>query len=169
MRFSVVVLFAASLASAFTIFRRQDAPACATTCLQGADPSPCNATDIPCLCLNSNFLTAVATCTESSCSEQELQAAAAAGEAYCKAAGVDTTNPFPECAQPCVQSATSSTCTADDDVCLCKDPNYIGPIVKCIHSSCTGQDLETAQIVGTALCRANGVDITSIAHAAEAA
>ncbi|KAG9030049.1 hypothetical protein FS837_003378 [Tulasnella sp. UAMH 9824] len=169
MRFSVVIFFAASLASALTIFKRHNAPACALECFQAADPSPCNVTDNACLCLNPNFMSAVDTCAESSCSKQDLQAAAAAGIAFCKAAGVDPTNPFPTCAQPCVNSATSSTCAADDDTCLCKDPNYIGPIVKCVHSSCTGQDLTTAETVGTALCRAAGVDITSMAQAAEAA
>ncbi|KIO22162.1 hypothetical protein M407DRAFT_120291 [Tulasnella calospora MUT 4182] len=169
MRFAIVVFFAASLASAYTIFKRQDAPACATTCFAQSDFSPCNSTDTACICLNQKFLTALATCTEASCSEQDLQAAEAAGTATCQAAGVNLQEPFPACAQPCVANANSSTCAADDDTCLCKDPNYIGPIVKCIHSSCSGQDLTTAETVGTALCRANGVDITSIAQSAAAA
>lgn len=50
---------------------------------------------------------------------------------------------------------TSSSCTnARDDACLCKDTAYITSVSQCFHSACTGQDLTTAQTVGSALCRA---------------
>ncbi|KAG8950816.1 hypothetical protein FRC04_007048, partial [Tulasnella sp. 424] len=104
----------------------------------------------------------VATCTESSCSAQDLAAAEAAGEAYCKAAGVDLTNPLPACATPCFsQAPTTGSCASTDDACLCKDTSYVQSVSTCVHSACTGQDLTTAELVGSALCRANGVDISS--------
>ncbi|KAG8950817.1 hypothetical protein FRC04_007049, partial [Tulasnella sp. 424] len=60
-------------------------------------------------------------------------------------------------------------CTADaasDDACLCKDATYINAANQCFQTSCTGQDLTTAQTVGSALCRAAGVDISSTVGAA---
>ncbi|KAG9010902.1 hypothetical protein FRB90_007538 [Tulasnella sp. 427] len=146
MRFSIVaVLLAASFASAFNIFRRQTtARACAKTCAASANPSPCNATDAACLCLNQNYVMAVDTCAQASCSQSDLQAAEAAGIAYCQAAGVDFTGqgPFPTCAQTCVARTYAGACAATD-----------------------GQDLQSAITVGEAFCRANGVDISSIAGA----
>ncbi|KIO24129.1 hypothetical protein M407DRAFT_26484 [Tulasnella calospora MUT 4182] len=168
MRSSFVVFFVASLASAYTVLKRQDTiPACATKCFESSDPTPCATTDNACLCLNVNFLTAVTTCAQKDCDEKDLEAAGAGALAFCKAAGVDLTNPVPACAIPCLDTASPTSCPKEDDgACLCKDTEYIQTIDACFKSSCTGQDLTTAETVGSALCRAHGVDISPIVGAA---
>ncbi|KAG9045801.1 hypothetical protein FS837_005630 [Tulasnella sp. UAMH 9824] len=164
MRFSIVIPFAVSLASAYTVLKRQaDAPPCATTCFNQANPSPCNTTDIPCLCLNPNFLNDLTSCTKSTCSQQEIGAAEAFGAATCKQSGVDLQNPVPACAQGCVQNASLGNCQANDAACLCRDPTYVQNVTSCVGSKCTGQDLMTATIVGQASCRAAGVNVTDTA------
>ncbi|KIO24110.1 hypothetical protein M407DRAFT_244565 [Tulasnella calospora MUT 4182] len=177
MRFSVTtVLFAASLASALTIGKRQTTlPACAQTCYTNTSPSPCTADDVACQCLNINFLTPLIQCVATSCSAEDAQTAEAAALATCKAAGVDLTSssPLPACAQPCDANTTSATCpapadpnTVPDVACYCKDTTYIQTIDTCFKSSCQGADLTTAEAVGEALCRAYGVDISSAVPAA---
>ncbi|KIO24114.1 hypothetical protein M407DRAFT_26470 [Tulasnella calospora MUT 4182] len=178
MRFSITtVLFAASLASADTIAKRQtasDLPPCAQTCYANTSPAPCDTTDITCQCLNPNFLTSFTQCVVSSCSAEDAQATQAVARAICKT-GVDLTssNPLPACAQPCDANTTSATCpapadanTVPDVACYCKDTTYIQTIDTCFKSSCTGQDLTTAETVGKALCKAYGVDISSAVPAA---
>ncbi|KIO24126.1 hypothetical protein M407DRAFT_26482 [Tulasnella calospora MUT 4182] len=166
MRFSIAVLFAASLASGYTILKRQtDLPACAQTCYTNTDFSPCNATDIACRCVHPNYLTALQTCVSSSCSEQDAETAALVGVATCQAAGADITN-IPACVQTCDQNTQSSTCTPDDLACHCKDTTYIQAIDSCVKASCTGQDLTTAKTGNAAACRAFGVDISSVVGAA---
>ncbi|KAG9045798.1 hypothetical protein FS837_005627 [Tulasnella sp. UAMH 9824] len=174
MRSSIVIFFAASLASAATIFKRQTTvPACAQTCFDQSPSTPCQPTDTACLCLNPNFITALTQCVTSTCSEADQQAAATAAPEICKAAGIDFTNPLPACAATCDTNTTSATCPAPADpnatpdvACYCKDTTYIQTIDSCFKSSCTGQDLTNAEAVGSALCRAYGVDISSIVGAA---
>ncbi|KIO22163.1 hypothetical protein M407DRAFT_120293 [Tulasnella calospora MUT 4182] len=167
MRFSIAVFWAASLASAYTILKRQtDVPQCAQTCYTQSNPSPCNTTDIPCLCVNPTFLNELTTCTQNTCSQQDLGAAQAWGLDTCKQAGVDLQNPVPACAKTCVENAPLGNCQDKTDVaCLCKDPTYTQSVVSCAQSSCTDQDLKTATIVGEASCRAAGVDVSSTASA----
>ncbi|KAG9026268.1 hypothetical protein FS837_004671 [Tulasnella sp. UAMH 9824] len=167
MRSSSVVFFTASLASAYIVLKRQtQVPACAQTCLTSADISPCNSTDVPCICLNENWIMQVGTCVQGSCSAQDAQAAEAAGVAECKAAGVDPTNPWPACAQPCVQNTPTNCEDRNNTACLCIDSSYYQTVTSCVQSSCTGQDLTNAETTGSALCRANGVIISSTAAAA---
>lgn len=66
-----------------------------------------------------------------------------------------TLRPVAACAQACVANPGTTTCAATDYTCLCKDPNYIGPAITCVHGACTGQDLTNAETVGIALCKAN--------------
>ncbi|KIO24125.1 hypothetical protein M407DRAFT_26481 [Tulasnella calospora MUT 4182] len=168
MRFSIAVAFAASLASAYTVLKRQtDLPQCAQTCYTEANPSPCNTTDVACLCLNANFLKELASCTQKDCNPQEVEAAQAWGQATCQAAGINFQQPVPACAQACDKNSTpSSTCAAGDTACFCKDSAYVNSLVQCVRGTCTGQDLTTAEIVGAAVCRAVDVDISSIMNPA---
>ncbi|KIO24109.1 hypothetical protein M407DRAFT_26467 [Tulasnella calospora MUT 4182] len=171
MRFSVTVLFAASLASAYTIGKPvstwfDNVTACGQTCYANTSASPCNATDMACQCMNLNYITALATCVSSSCSVQDAQAAQAVAVATCQTAGINLTNPVPACAAPCDQIA-SSTCTdPNDGACPCKDTTYIQAVDTCFKSSCQVQDITTAETAGAALCRAYGVDISSTVPAA---
>ncbi|KIO24124.1 hypothetical protein M407DRAFT_244568 [Tulasnella calospora MUT 4182] len=171
MRFSITaVLFAASLASAYTIANRQttsDLPACGQTCYANTNPSPCAAEDVACQCLNVNFLTPLIQCVATNCSAEDAQTAQAVAMATCKGAGIDLANPLPACAQPCDTNTTSASCpapadpnTVPDVACYCNDTTYIQTVDTCFKSSCQGQDLTTAETVGKALCRAYGVDIS---------
>ncbi|KIO22165.1 glycoside hydrolase family 79 protein [Tulasnella calospora MUT 4182] len=93
MLFVFALLFAAPFVSAFTALRRQatipNAPACVSPCLQQADPKPCEASDTACLCVNAVWFTTVADCVYRSCTLEEADAAVAASDAWCKAAGVE--------------------------------------------------------------------------------
>ncbi|KAG9045797.1 hypothetical protein FS837_005626 [Tulasnella sp. UAMH 9824] len=170
MRSFAVVFFAASLASAATILKRQTTstiPACAQTCYGNTSAAPCTADDTACQCVNVNFITALSQCVATSCSAEDAQTAQAAALETCKAAGIDLTNPVPACAATC-ENTTSASCPAPTDpnatpdgACYCKDTAFIQSVDSCLKSSCTGQDLTTAQTVGAALCRAYGVDISS--------
>ncbi|KAG9045799.1 hypothetical protein FS837_005628 [Tulasnella sp. UAMH 9824] len=175
MHFSAVVFYVASIASAYTILRRQtDLPPCAQTCYTNTSAAPCNATDIACQCLNENFVMPLAQCVTTSCSAADAQTAEAAALAQCKTVGVDLTasSPFPACAAPCDQQTTSAACPAPTDpnatpdvACYCKDTTYIQTMNTCFKSSCTGQDLTNAVAVGEAFCRAHGVDISPLVAA----
>ncbi|KAG9010901.1 hypothetical protein FRB90_007537 [Tulasnella sp. 427] len=167
MRFSVAATFlATSFAGALTILQRQtvvpDITACAQTCLTGTDGSPCNSTDTACLCVNMNYITALSTCIGKSCTADEAQTAQAAGIATCQAAGIDLTNPVPACALTCESQAPVGTCAAKDGKCLCQNTEYLNSLKSCVSTACTGPDIETASVVGEALCRAYGVDVSSI-------
>ncbi|KIJ98605.1 hypothetical protein K443DRAFT_9038 [Laccaria amethystina LaAM-08-1] len=89
MRFALItVALAAASASASTLLGRQSIPACAGTCIANADLGGCSATDNTCLCKSSTFVTSTATCIESSCKGDDLDAAIAAAEQLCAAVGV---------------------------------------------------------------------------------
>ncbi|KIO24116.1 hypothetical protein M407DRAFT_103825 [Tulasnella calospora MUT 4182] len=165
MRFSITtVLFAASLASAYTIANRQTTlPACAQTCYANTSPAPCNATDVACQCVNENFGAELTKCVMSNCTQSDQLQAQQAVIETCKTAGVDISggDPFPACAQTCVQNTKSSTCAdPNDDACFCKDTAWVQAVDTCFKSSCTDPDLQTAKDVGEAECRAYGVDIS---------
>ncbi|KAG9019140.1 hypothetical protein FRB90_005977 [Tulasnella sp. 427] len=164
MRFSLVVLFAASVVSAVSIFKRHNdmqIPECAKKCVAEGDPNPCKYDDTACLCLNVKYATGIEKCVEDYCSKEDAKAAAEAGIAYCKAVGINPENPFPECAVPCVDNAPSK-CADDDGVCLCNDNKYLEDVIHCLKDSCWGDDYKTSARVGEAYCRAAGVDISSI-------
>ncbi|KAG9023342.1 hypothetical protein FS837_005853 [Tulasnella sp. UAMH 9824] len=164
MHFSAVVFYAASLASAYTILKRQTTlPPCAQTCYTNTSAAPCNATDIPCQCLNVNFITGLTQCAVTGCSLEDAKTAEEAALAQCKAAGVDLTNPVPACALLCGKDISATGCTSETDgACLCKNTAYIQSLDSCFKSSCTGTDLTTIETVGAALCRAYGVDVSSV-------
>ncbi|KIO19108.1 hypothetical protein M407DRAFT_140874 [Tulasnella calospora MUT 4182] len=160
MHFSLVVLFAASLVSALTIIKRGiDGPECAVACEAKSNPSPCDREDTACLCLNIGYITSVSDCVRSSCSPEDAKAAALAEATYCNEAGINEQNPFPSCGAQCAQIAPFTNCAENNGACLCKNGAYMQAFVKCIHDFCTGEDLESASLVGEALCRAYGVDI----------
>lgn len=165
MRFFLTIICAAALASAFTVPKRNNdgqVPACATECVTGTDPAPCDPNDVACICLNIDYSQKIGECVVKSCSEEDAQAAAAVGEALCKKAGVDIQNPIPECGISCFTNGSTGDCSADDGTCLCNNHEFIKSVDACLKDSCTGQDLKTAEFVGKALCRAYGVDISPI-------
>ncbi|KIO20053.1 hypothetical protein M407DRAFT_30285 [Tulasnella calospora MUT 4182] len=154
MRFSLVVLFAASVVSAFGMLERDiEVPECAVACEAASDPGHCDREDPRCLCLNVQYITDVSDCVQSSCSPEDAEAAAAAGAAYCKEAGIDWENPFPSCGVQCEEIAPPAGCAQDDGTCICNSDEYIQSFAKCIQDSCTGEDIERAASVGAALCR----------------
>ncbi|KAG9000966.1 hypothetical protein FRB90_011703 [Tulasnella sp. 427] len=164
MRFFLVVLFAASVVSAVSIFKRdhdKHLPECARKCVAEGNPSPCKHDDTACICLNVDYGTKIEKCVEDCCSKEDAKAAAEAGIAYCKAVGIDPEHPFPKCAIPCV-TENASACQDDNGVCLCKNKKYLGNVVRCLKNSCWGDDLKTTARVGEAYCRAAGFDISSI-------
>lgn len=168
MRYSLAVVFAASFVSGLTVLKRQTGlPACAQTCLTKTDPSPCNATDTACQCLNVNYITAITTCVASTCTDpNDAQTATTGALAICKSAGVDLTNPLPACASTCGNDVSTTGCTDTDGACLCKNTAYIQSVDSCFRGACTGTDLTNAEAVGEALCRAYGVDVSSTIGAA---
>ncbi|KAG8917715.1 hypothetical protein FRC01_002267 [Tulasnella sp. 417] len=197
MRVSLVVLFAASLASAASVFKRGDEygnehgedygddygnehgddghenppenvyeyPACANPCIAATDYWPCDHEDTACICLNSKFYEEIATCIDSACTPEETNAAAETFYKYCKDAGVDVQNPVPACGAHCYENTPTGDCPTDDDRCLCTYNPYIQGVDQCFKASCEGQDLETAEFVGKAWCRAAGVDISPVVDA----
>ncbi|KIO24121.1 hypothetical protein M407DRAFT_26478 [Tulasnella calospora MUT 4182] len=174
MRFSITtVLFAASLASAYTIAKRQttvpalstwfvNVTACAQTCNSNTNPAPCAAADTACECVNTNYVQLLLQCVQTSCSAEDAQAAQAVAVANCQAAGIDLNNPFPACMVTCNQNTVSSTCTdPSNGACYCNDTAWIQAVDTCYQSSCQGQDLTSAQTANAAGCRAFGVDISA--------
>ncbi|KIO20047.1 hypothetical protein M407DRAFT_30280 [Tulasnella calospora MUT 4182] len=166
MRFSLVVLFAASLVSASSVFKRWNddygVPSCAKPCVANVDPWPCSRDDKACICINSNYGAQLDECIEGACSPEDVKAATEAGKKYCKAAGIDPENPFPKCGVHCFENAPTSNCYQDDNKCLCEEKDFLESFVWCFKDSCKGEDLKTAKCVGEAWCRAAGVDISSI-------
>ncbi|KAG9035013.1 hypothetical protein FS837_002069, partial [Tulasnella sp. UAMH 9824] len=104
-------------------------------------------------------------CVAAGCSTDDAQTASEAVFETCKAAGVDLTNPVPACAAACGNDISSTGCADSDAACLCQNTAFIESVDSCLKSSCTGQDLTTAETVGAAACRAFGVDISSAAAA----
>ncbi|KIO22425.1 hypothetical protein M407DRAFT_28077 [Tulasnella calospora MUT 4182] len=165
MRFSLVVLFAASLASAASVFKRHndyEVPWCAKDCISYADPSPCKPDDVACLCVNENYYNQIATCVKDACSPEDAKAAAEIGIKYCKGAGIDPENPIPKCGIQCTEKAPTGKCDPNDGKCLCENKDFLESVVWCFKKDCQGEDLKNAKCAGEAYCRAAGVDISSI-------
>ncbi|KAG9011509.1 hypothetical protein FRB90_007204, partial [Tulasnella sp. 427] len=174
MRLSNFFILAASLlsVSASALVPRQDTiPSCATSCLTSSDPSPCSETDVLCLCVNPTYVNATTACVKSLCSTEDAAFSQTASDALCKAAGIDPKNPFPRCAQTCLDKADPGSCSLDDYSCLCRDTSYLLSAHVCIHSTCNAQDVATTEPAAQAVCRAVGVDITqnAAAHSSAAA
>ncbi|KAG9020900.1 hypothetical protein FS837_007768, partial [Tulasnella sp. UAMH 9824] len=139
MRFSLIVIFAASLVSASAVFKRQ--------------------TSIPA------YINTTAACVAKSCSAEDESSAESAGEALCKAAGIDPKNPFPSCTETCLKNANPGSCSLDDYSCLCRNMEYLQAADICVHSTCDAQDVAATEPAAQAVCRAVGVDITANAGA----
>ncbi|GBL51808.1 hypothetical protein CAJCM15448_40820 [Candidozyma auris] len=65
---------------------------------------------------------------------------------------------LPQCAQPCVTRATSSTpCPYWDAGCLCVMSNWGNPVGECIAENCKGADVSSATDLAFSNCRAAGL------------
>ncbi|KIO22158.1 hypothetical protein M407DRAFT_216884 [Tulasnella calospora MUT 4182] len=109
MRFNAIFpVLATSLVSASALVARSpsDYPSCSLPCLTNADTSICSPTDNACLCTNNSYLRSTTDCIQSSCSPEDLDAAAVIARKICSVAGVDImTNPA---AQPTSASASAA-------------------------------------------------------------
>ncbi|KAG8948191.1 hypothetical protein FRC04_009990, partial [Tulasnella sp. 424] len=146
MRFSIVVLFAASLVSAVSLLRRHDDSEVPR------NPGDCQWDDTACLCVNEKYYTAVANCVQSSCNPDDAKKGAEAGIKACKAVGIDPENPIPKCGVPCVEK-TPTYCDPQDYKCLCQDQGFLESVVWCFKDCCSGEDLKNAKCAGEAYCR----------------
>ncbi|EIW79793.1 hypothetical protein CONPUDRAFT_26321, partial [Coniophora puteana RWD-64-598 SS2] len=61
---------------------------------------------------------------------------------------------LPACATNCLASADMGDCQEGDDTCLCNNQAFINSTTSCIQSTCTGQDLQTAEYDAQQLCLA---------------
>ncbi|KAG9043483.1 hypothetical protein FS837_009493 [Tulasnella sp. UAMH 9824] len=105
---TIFIIVATSLASASALVARgpSDYPSCSLPCFTNADTGDCAPTDNACLCTNKPYLRSTTDCIQSSCSPQDLQAAAVIAQQICGDAGVDIrTDPA---AQPTSTSASAS-------------------------------------------------------------
>ncbi|KAH9934186.1 uncharacterized protein B0H18DRAFT_979865 [Fomitopsis serialis] len=68
---------------------------------------------------------------------------------------------FPSCAESCLADANFDGCNSSDDTCLCKSSAFVNSVTSCIQSSCTGNDLTTAESDAQQLCLAVGVTLAS--------
>ncbi|KIJ64734.1 hypothetical protein HYDPIDRAFT_28101 [Hydnomerulius pinastri MD-312] len=68
---------------------------------------------------------------------------------------------LPNCAAPCLANADFGGCAQDDDTCLCNNQAFISSTTSCIQSSCTGNDLATAESFAQQLCLAVGVTLSA--------
>ncbi|KIO22423.1 hypothetical protein M407DRAFT_28072 [Tulasnella calospora MUT 4182] len=163
MRFSLIVLAAATLASAGSVFKRHndfDVPWCAKDCVVKADPSPCKPDDTACLCVNPNYYKQVVTCVDECCSPEDAKKTAEVAYKYCEAAGIDIKEPIPKCGVKCVEDAPNFGCDPTDDKCFCESKDFIEHVELCFKEKCQGEDLKNAVCAGEAVCRAVGVDIS---------
>ena len=62
-----------------------------------------------------------------------------------------------ECALVCIANAPLGGCASTDNKCLCENPIFIDNVQSCIQSTCTGEDLTTAENFITETCDAVGV------------
>ncbi|EPS96363.1 hypothetical protein FOMPIDRAFT_1032411 [Fomitopsis schrenkii] len=72
---------------------------------------------------------------------------------------------FPSCASSCLVNADFGNCNSTDDTCLCNSSTFVNSVTSCIESSCSGNDLETAEADAQQLCLAVGVTLTNSASA----
>ncbi|KAG9022535.1 hypothetical protein FS837_006302 [Tulasnella sp. UAMH 9824] len=165
MRFSFIVLSAASLVSASSLFKRNDdyeVPWCAKDCISKGDPSPCKPDDVACLCVNPNYYNPIYQCVQDACSPDDAKKAAEIAIKYCEGAGIDPENPVPKCGLECSEKTPTEGCDKDDLKCLCENKDYLEKVVWCFKDGCKGQDFETTKCASEAYCRTVGVDISYI-------
>ncbi|KAF7366767.1 CFEM domain-containing protein [Mycena sanguinolenta] len=95
MRFSTALavfsLFAASVSASYTpaygLSRRQG-PACEEDCLAHPNLGNCGASDLTCLCNNSDFVQGTFQCIQAACSGTDLEEAIELAAATCQSVGV---------------------------------------------------------------------------------
>ncbi|KAJ6463982.1 hypothetical protein C8R45DRAFT_505521 [Mycena sanguinolenta] len=95
MRFSAALavfsLFAASVSASYTpaygLSRRQG-PACEQDCLAHPNLGNCGASDLTCLCNNSDFVQGTFKCIQAACSGTDLEQAIELAAATCQSVGV---------------------------------------------------------------------------------
>ncbi|KIO19119.1 hypothetical protein M407DRAFT_30279 [Tulasnella calospora MUT 4182] len=171
MRFFLVVLVAASLASAASVFKRWDddhgIPSCAKHCVDYVDPYPCSHDDKACRCTNTDYHQQLGNCIASACSYDDAKKAAEAGKKYCEGADPHPKDPhpkdpLPKCGVHCIEKAPKDHCRHDDAKCLCKYKPFLESVIWCFKESCKGEDFKTAKCAGEDYCKAVGVDISSI-------
>lgn len=62
--------------------------------------------------------------------------------------------PSVDCASSCLADADFDGCNSTDDTCLCKSSTFVNSVTSCIESSCSGNDLQTAEADAQQLCLA---------------
>ncbi|KAI0725952.1 hypothetical protein C8Q72DRAFT_561698 [Fomitopsis betulina] len=72
---------------------------------------------------------------------------------------------FPNCASSCLVDADFDGCNSSDDTCLCNSSTFVNSVTSCIESSCSGNDLATAESDAQQLCLAVGVTLATSASA----
>ncbi|TEB33154.1 hypothetical protein FA13DRAFT_1773382 [Coprinellus micaceus] len=111
---SVLIVLAAGVACAFTIFPRQeDAPDCAIRCFANS-PSSCDPADNACFCKDDTFVAAAMQCILSNCRGDDLNAAVTVAQAFCDQAGVtgnSTSHSTVGTATTTIRATTSTTQT----------------------------------------------------------
>ncbi|KAI9438283.1 hypothetical protein H4582DRAFT_252538 [Lactarius indigo] len=70
-------------------------------------------------------------------------------------------NPYPQCAQDCLEVADLGSCLVGEIECLCKNSAFIISTTQCFEAKCTGNDLETSESIARQSCAAAGVTLTS--------
>ncbi|KAG8698730.1 hypothetical protein FRC08_005740 [Ceratobasidium sp. 394] len=74
---------------------------------------------------------------------------------------------LPSCAMECIVSASTGSCQATDNTCLCKSDEFVQSTYQCVQQKCTNPDDLKAAIDGArALCAAAGVTLTQTLPAA---
>ncbi|KAK7461286.1 hypothetical protein VKT23_008465 [Stygiomarasmius scandens] len=112
---------------------------CISSCIQQALPSStCSSqTDIHCICNDSKFQSAAASCIYSKCPGQ-LQAALKLQQEMCSAS---------QCISDCVnQSAPKAACGTQDIKCICSDSTFTNAASQCVMSNCPDQADNARQI-----------------------
>ncbi|KAH9854536.1 hypothetical protein C2E23DRAFT_858262 [Lenzites betulinus] len=76
---------------------------------------------------------------------------------------------YPACSLPCLASADFGSCDPSDDNCLCHSAAFINSTTTCITSSCSGDDLKTAEAAAQSACLSVGVTLSSTPSASQTA
>ncbi|CAE6363966.1 unnamed protein product [Rhizoctonia solani] len=76
---------------------------------------------------------------------------------------------IPSCALACITTAETGSCAPTDNTCLCRSSDFVESTYKCIASTCTGSDLDSAVDSAQALCVAAGVTLTQTVPASTGA
>ncbi|KAH9064567.1 hypothetical protein EDB87DRAFT_1574837 [Lactarius vividus] len=70
-------------------------------------------------------------------------------------------NPYPPCAQDCLEVADLGSCLVGEIECLCKNNAFVVSTTQCFEAKCDASDLETSESVARQSCAAAGVTLTS--------